>query len=444
VDAKTTLPIPCKRWTRVLLCLLALYVINFIDRNNLGFAVIGGMNRDLGIGTAESGLAGGLFFLGYIILQVPSGILVERFDANRLIMVLSIAWGLVAIATGFVHDGTELLALRFLLGLVDGAVWTSILVVLTRWFPESERGTSNGIWLLCLPLSFIVMGPLSGAILAFSDWRMLFIMEGIPAIILGVLYYFISASRPEEAAWLAPAERDYILEGRQSAGGGASRADYRKAIFNGQVMLMSAVYCFWLIGAAGLFMWIPAIIKSLSGRGVTYTGYISTVPYAAAMIGLFIAGRLSDRTRQRGYVVAASLLGLAVFLLLSVLVQSYLLSLIFLACGGTFLFAPHAPFWAIPAQSFPPKLRGAAMGTISLIGNVGAFIGPYAVGYVREATGSFTSGMLILVASLCVAAILASCIRTQAGAITTGDHQPVQYGEEDDALDGKYEAIIGQ
>ncbi|HEX3576777.1 MAG TPA: MFS transporter, partial [Rhodopila sp.] len=248
---------------------------------------------------------------------------------------------------------------------------------------------------------------------AVSDWRMLFIMEGIPAIILGVLYYLIAASRPEEAAWLSPIERDYILQGRKTAGGSATWADYRKAIFNPQVLLMSAAYCFWLIGAAGLFMWIPAIIKSLSGRGITYTGYISTVPYIAAMIGLFVIGRIADRVRQRGTVVAASLAGLALFLLLSVLVQNYELSLVFLVCGGTFLFAPHAPFWAIPAQLFPPKLRGAAMGMISLIGNIGAFIGPYAVGYVREATGSFTSGMLILVASLCIAAILAACIRVR-------------------------------
>jgi sugar phosphate permease len=411
MGAESLSKIPHKRWTRVLSCLLALYVINFIDRNNLGFAVIGGMNQDLGIGDTQSGLAGGLFFLGYIILQVPSGILVEKFDANRLIMLFSVAWGLVAIATGLVRNGTELLALRFLLGLIDGGVWTMILVVLTRWFPEAERGTSNGVWLLCLPLSFIVMGPLSGAILALSDWRMLFVLEGIPAIILGVLYYVVSASRPEDAKWLAPAERDYILAGRRDGNDAVSWAEYRAAIFDPQVLLMSAVYCFWLIGAAGLFMWVPAIIKSLSGRGITYTGYISTLPYIAAMIGLFVMGRISDRTRQRGYVVAASLLGLGVFLLLSVLVQNYVISLVLLICSGAFLFAPHAPFWAIPAQMFPPRLRGAAMGMISLIGNIGAFIGPYAVGYVREATGSFTSGMLILVASLCIAALLASRIR---------------------------------
>jgi sugar phosphate permease len=395
----------------VLACLLALYVINFIDRNNIGFAVIGGMDQDLKIGPAESGLAGGLFFLGYIILQVPSGFLVERYDANRLIMLFSVAWGLVATATGFVQNATQLLALRFALGVIDGGVWTMILVVLTRWFPEHERGTSNGIWLMCLPLSFVVMGPLSGAILAISDWRMLFIAEGIPAIILGVLYYLTSASRPEDAAWLSTTERDYIVGGRKAVEATPQRADYVKAIFNPQVLLMSAVYCFWLVGAAGLFMWIPGIIKALSGRGITYTGYISTMPYIAAMIGLLVVGRISDRTKQRGIIVATTLLGLGVFLLLSVLVQNYIVSLIFLICSGAFLFAAHAPFWAIAAEKFPPQLRGVAMGMISLLGNIGAFIGPYAVGYVREATGSFQDGILLLVASLCCAAILASRIR---------------------------------
>ena len=403
--------IPRQRWIRVLACLLALYVINFIDRNNIGFAVIGGMDRDLNIGPAESGLAGGLFFLGYIILQVPSGFLVERYDANRLIMLFSVAWGLVAAATGFAQNATELLVLRFALGVIDGGVWTMILVVLTRWFPEHERGTSNGIWLMCLPLSFIVMGPLSGAILAVSDWRMLFVAEGVPAIILGVGYYLIAASRPEDAAWLSPVERAYIIDGRTPAGPAPAPGEYRRAIFHPQVLRMSGVYCLWLIGAAGLFMWIPAIIKALSGRGITYTGYISTMPYIAAMLGLLVVGRISDRVRQRGYVVAAVLLGLGVFLLASVLVQNYVVSLILLICAGTFLFAAHPPFWAIASEQFPPHLRGVAMGMISLLGNIGAFIRPYAVGYVREATGSFQDAILLLVASLIAAALLASRIR---------------------------------
>lgn len=407
-----TRTIPRKRWTRVLLCLLGLYIVNFIDRNNLGFAVIGGMNEDLGIGTAQSGLAGGLFFLGYIVLQVPSGILVEKYDANRLIMLLSIAWGVVAMATGLVHNGTELLILRFLLGVIDGGVWTMILVVLARWFPEKERGTSNGVWLLCLPLSFIVMGPLSGVLLRHFDWRMLFVLQGLPAVVLGVVYYLSAASRPEDAAWLSREERDYILAGQQNVGKRVSAQDYRNAILNPQVLLMSAVYAFWLIGATGMFMWIPAIIKTLSGAGVTYTSYVSTLPYITAMVGLLVAGRISDKTKYKNRVVAIALLGLGAFLLLSVLVHNYLLSLGFLILSGSFLFAAHAPFWAIAAENFPPELRGSAMGMISLLGNLGAFVGPYTVGYINEKTGSFSSGMLLLVASLGIAAVLATRIRT--------------------------------
>jgi len=403
--------IPRKRWTRVLLCLLALYIINFIDRNNLGFAVIGGMNEDLGIGTAQSGLAGGLFFLGYIVLQVPSGILVEKYDANRLIMLLSVAWGVVAMATGLVRNGTELLILRFVLGVIDGGVWTMILVVLARWFPEKERGTSNGVWLLCLPLSFIVMGPLSGVLLRHFDWRMLFVLQGLPAVVLGIVYYLSAASRPEDACWLSREERDYILADQQKGGRRPSARDYRNAILNPQVLLMSAVYAFWLIGATGMFMWIPAIIKALSGAGVTYTSYVSTLPYITAMIGLLVAGRISDRTKHKNRVVATALFGLGVFLLLSVLAHNYLLSLGCLVLSGSFLFAAHAPFWAIAAENFPPQLRGSAMGMISLLGNLGAFVGPYTVGYINEKTGSFSSGMLVLVGSLAIAAVLATRIR---------------------------------
>ena len=399
------------RWTRVLGYLLALYVINFIDRNNIGFAVIGGMNRDLHMGAAEAGLSGGIFYLGYIILQIPSGILVEKFDANRLIMLFSIAWGIVAAATGFVQNSAELLALRFLLGLIDGGVWTMILVVLARWFPGDERATANSVWLTCLPLSFIIMGPISGLLISALGWRALFVIEGVPAIILGILYYARSASRPEEAAWLSGAERDTLIA-RQAAGRIAvPHARYRDAILNPQVLLMSAVYCFWLVGAAGLFMWVPAIVKSLARHGIVATGLISTLPYIAALIGLLVIGRLSDRTGRRARLVWIALFLLGLFLLLSVVVHAPLVSLVFLICAGTFLFAPHAPFWAIPAGMFPPELRGAAMGMISLIGNIGSFAGPYVVGYVRQATHSFTSGLLILVASLWISALLAARIR---------------------------------
>jgi sugar phosphate permease len=407
------------RWTRVLGYLLALYIINFIDRNNIGFAVIGGMNKDLHIGTAEAGLSGGIFYLGYILLQIPSGILVEKYDAKTLIMLFSVAWGVVAAATGLAQNGTELLILRFLLGLIDGGVWTMILVVLARWFPGQERATANSIWLTCLPLSFIIMGPISSLLLSAFDWRALFIVESVPAICLGLFYFARSASRPEDAAWLQPDERAHILSGQAAQRGDVAHGTYRAAILDRRVLLMSATYCFWLVGAAGLFMWVPAIIKSLANQGVVATGLLSTLPYIAALVGLLVIGRVSDRTGQRAWLVAASLFGLGLFLLLSVLVHGAFLSLAFLVCAGFFLFAPHAPFWAIPAELFPAEQRGAAMGMISLIGNIGAFIGPYAVGYVRQQTGSFAIGALILVGSLWVGAVLATQIRDRDAPIAT-------------------------
>jgi sugar phosphate permease len=401
------------RWARVLAPLLALYVINFIDRNNIGFAVIGGMNTSLHLGPAASGLSGGIFYLGYSILQIPSGILVEKFDANKLIMLFAVAWGVVALATGFVQNGYELLALRFLLGLIDGGVWTMILVVLARWFPGQERATANSIWLTCLPISFIIMGPISGLLIAKFDWRALFIIEAVPAIILGILYFAVSASRPEEASWLSPAERNRLLAAQPNNTKTVPQGGYRQAMLNRSVLLMSATYFFWLVGAAGVFMWIPAIIKELSTQAITETGLLSTLPYFAALAGLLVIGRISDRTGNRAKPVYVSLFFLGVFLLLSVFSHNAVVSLAFLICAGTFLFSPHAPFWAIPAEMFAPNLRGAAMGMISLIGNVGAFIGPFAVGYVRQETGSFSDGIFILVGSLWIAAFLATRIKRQ-------------------------------
>ncbi len=413
------------RWARVLAPLLALYIINFIDRNNIGFAVIGGMNTDLHLGPASSGLSGGIFYLGYCVLQIPSGILVEKFDANKLIMLFSVAWGAVALATGFVQNGTELLALRFLLGLIDGGVWTMILVVLARWFPGHERATANSIWLTCLPISFIIMGPISGLLIAHFNWRALFILEAIPAILLGMLYFAISASHPEEARWLTQSERTRLIAAQPSATK-IPHGGYRPAMLNRSVLLMSATYFFWLVGAAGIFMWIPAIIKELSTQAITETGLLSTLPYFAALAGLLIIGRISDRTGNRTRPVYVSLFFLGFFLLLSVFSHQAVISLAFLICAGTFLFSPHAPFWAIPAEMFAPNLRGAAMGMISLIGNFGAFAGPCAVGYVRQETGSFSDGILILVGSLWIAAFLAARIKRQnSGAANTIHAVPI-------------------
>jgi sugar phosphate permease len=404
--------ITSKRWTRILVPLLFLYMVNFIDRNNIGFAVIGGMNQDLGIGNAEAGLAGGLFYLGYLVLQIPGGILAERFDVKRLVVSLAIAWGVLAIATGLVQNLTELLVLRFLLGLAEGAVWPAILVMLARWFTDRERATANSIWLVCLPASFVIMGPVSGLILAATDWRWLFIVEGVPAVLFAIVVLAVSAAKPQTAPWLPPAEREHILSGQASAAERVEVTGYRQAILHPQVLLLSAVYLFWLLGAVGFFTWVPAIIKQVSSAGITGTGFLSALPYVAALIGLVVVGRFADRTRRRRVFVGVDLACFALFLLVATLLSANAIaSLTFIVISGFFLFAMHAPFWSIPMEVLPAHLVGAAIGMISLIGNIGSFIGPYLMGYVQSATGSFTAGIYVLVASLAIAAVLTAFVR---------------------------------
>jgi sugar phosphate permease len=399
------------RWTHILIPLLLLYLINFIDRNNISFAVIGGMNTDLHIGNADAGLAGGVFYIGYLLLQIPSGILAERFNVKNLIVLLGVLWGILAMATGLSQNFTQLLVLRFLLGLVEGCVWTAILVLLSRWFTNRERATANSIWLICLPLSFLVMGPVSGLIVQASDWRWLFIIEGIPAVLFSLVVMVLTAARPQDAAWLPAAERDRILEGQGEAGR-AKVSGYRQAILHPQVLLLSLVYMFWLIGAVGFFTWVPAIVKKTASTGLAATGFLSALPYVAALIGLLVIGRFADRTRRRALFVGVDLACFAVALLVSTLAGSnHLLSLVFLIIAGFFLFAMHAPFWSIPMEALPVTVAGAAMGMVSLIGNIGSFVGPYIMGAVQQSTGSFDAGMYVLIASLLTAAVLTVFIK---------------------------------
>jgi sugar phosphate permease len=412
--------ITSKRWTRILVPLLFLYMVNFIDRNNIGFAVIGGMNEDLGIGNAEAGLAGGLFYIGYLVLQIPGGILAERFDVKRLIVSLTIAWGVLAAATGLVQNLTQLLVLRFLLGLAEGAVWPAILVMLARWFTDRERATANSIWLVCLPASFVIMGPISGLILAVTDWRWLFIIEGIPAVLFALVVLAVSAAKPQAAPWLPAAEREHILSGQAGSAERVKVTGYRQAILHPQVLLLSAVYLFWLLGAVGFFTWVPAIMKQVSSAGITGTGFLSALPYVAALIGLLVIGRFADRTQRRKVFVGVDLACFALFLLVATLLSgNAVASLTFIVISGFFLFAMHAPFWSIPMEVLPAHLAGAAIGMISLIGNIGSFIGPYLMGYVQSVTGSFTAGIYVLVASLAIAAVLTVFIRERGADVST-------------------------
>ncbi|MHA6616524.1 MFS transporter [Pseudonocardia sp. DLS-67] len=414
-----------KRWTRILVPLLFLYLINFIDRNNIGFAVIGGMNEELGIGNAEAGLAGGLFYVGYLVLQIPGGILAERFDVKKLVVTLAIAWGVLATATGLAQNLGQLLVLRFLLGLAEGAVWPAILVMLARWFTDRERSTANSIWLVCLPASFVIMGPVSGLVLEATDWRWLFIIEGIPAILFALVVLAVSAAKPQTAPWLPAAERDHILSGQAGAGERVKVTGYRQAILHPQVLLLSAVYLFWLLGAVGFFTWVPAIMKQVSSAGVAGTGFLSALPYVAALIGLLLVGRFADRTQRRKLFVGVDLGCFALFLLVATLLSgNTVAALAFLVISGFFLFAMHAPFWSIPMEVLPARLVGAAIGMISLIGNIGSFIGPYVMGYVQSVTGSFTAGIYVLVASLAIAAVLTIFIRERDSSVAARSGTP--------------------
>src|SRR2546423_14833944 len=203
--------VPKKRWIHIIPAAFLMYTIAFMDRVNIGFA-IPGIEKSLAVSATIAGLASGIFFVGYVLLQIPGGQLAMKWSAKRFVLFSLIAWGICAILTGLAQNATQLLIVRFLLGVAEGGVWPATLVLLARWFPLEERARANSYWMFCIPVSSIVMAPISGWILSWADWHTLLILEGIPPLLWAVIWWLVIADEPEKASWLAPAERSYLAE----------------------------------------------------------------------------------------------------------------------------------------------------------------------------------------------------------------------------------------
>ncbi|WP_200880757.1 MFS transporter [Thermoactinomyces daqus] len=204
--------LPNRRWLRIIPPAILVYIVAFMDRTNIGFAMAGGMDRELGMTTSLSGLAAGIFFVGYIILQVPGGIIAEKGSAKKFIAWTIIAWGTLATVTGFVQNATQLMILRFLLGVAEGGVWPAILVIISHWFPNEERGRANAFFMMNIAIASIITGPLSGWILSIWNWRMVFIIEGIISLALIFVWLPLISDRPQDAKWISEQERDYLVK----------------------------------------------------------------------------------------------------------------------------------------------------------------------------------------------------------------------------------------
>ncbi|NMP21400.1 MFS transporter [Sulfobacillus harzensis] len=407
--------VPRVRWRRIVPIAFLMYTIAYMDRINVGFG-FSGMEKSLHISAAIAGLAGGIFFFGYLFLQVPGGWFASRISAKKFVFYALLVWGVFAILTGLVSNEAELLIVRFLLGVAEGGVWPATLILLARWFPIEERARANMYWMFCLPVAAIIMAPISGAIVAHMSWRYLFIFEGIPPFIWAAIWWWTVDDSPETAKFISPEERDYLRAkfAEDTSRYQPSANNWRAAFSNGRIWLLVAVYFLVQVGFYGFSLWLPTVIKDVTKTGFTATGLLTALPYVAAVIFMWINANHSDRTLERRAQTALPLIFGGIMLILSALTtQIIFLSVIFLILTEGFMLPYVGVFWTLPPLIVAEDALGPTNGLINGIGNLGGFFGPYVVGALITATGTTFAGLVFLTIALLVAGGLLFTLRTR-------------------------------
>jgi sugar phosphate permease len=393
----------------------ACYVIAYLDRVNVGF-VAGELQRDLGLSASGYGIAAGLFFLGYCVCEVPSNLILERVGARRWIARIMITWGLVAMATTFVHSAASFMVARVLLGVAEAGFFPGIILFFTYWFPASDRARTGALFMAASPIAVIVGAPLSTWILRLDGaaglrgWQWLFLIEGLPAVVLGVVVLAVLTDRPEEAHWLGPGEREWLTQ-RMAA----DRAARTRAGELGTVEVLAAPGL-WLLCAVfflnsivnyGMFLWLPKLLADvthLKGYALSVT---TAIPFAAALAAMVLIGRASDRRGERRRFVAGCALATAVGLVVAVLCQRQTVLLVAgFAIAQMALRSLAGVFWALPPEVLGPRDAAVGIGLINAIGGAGGFVGPTLIGVLLDATGGYAGGLLVLTAVLVLEAYL--------------------------------------
>jgi MFS family permease len=404
------------RWARLIPIAILVYIISFMDRTNIGFA-LDGLHHDLGIDKTQQGLAAGVFFIGYLTLQIPGGHLAEHWSAKKFVGLMILVWGVLAVLMGFVQNFGQLLVVRFFLGVAEAGIWPAILVLISHWFPAAERARAYGYWMMNIAIASIITAPLSGWILSFGDWRLLFVVEGaFPFVIAAPLWWLLVADHPREASWCTVEEREYIeagLAADREAEDHVENQGIRDALTNSVVVRLTIVYFLIQVGFYGLNTWLPTVVGDITGSAIWEVGLVTAIPYLVAMAGLWFNGKAADRTGRYSRHVFLSMLVGAVTLVISVMVGTsspiLAIALISVAMGGALAY--DGPFWATASRAVPAVLAGAAMGFINALGNLGGFVGPYIGGWLQDASGSFKSTSWFLAAALLAAGLVMLTLR---------------------------------
>lgn len=404
---------------RLMPFLILLFLVAYIDRVNVGYAALE-MTADLGFTSEVIGLGAGIFFLGYFLLEIPGSLLVETWSARKWLARIVISWGILAVVMGFIQNATQFYIVRFLLGAAEAGFFPGVIVYLSHWFRARDRAKAVAMFMTALPFANIFGAPASGWLLGvdwfgFEGWRWLFIIEGIPAVVLGVVTFFYLTDRPKDAAWLAEDEREWIaaeLEREKELKKAARAYSVWQAFRHRNVILLALAYFCAVTCAYGFTFWLPTILKGLSGFSNLQVSLVAALPYSLGLVAMLAVGWSSDRTGERRWHVALSLVAVSLGLFLSALtLDSVFLAVAMFCVAGAGLYSYLPGFWALPASFLTESAAAASIGLINSVGNLGGFAGPFIVGYLNTRTDSFYTGVIYLGCSALAGAVLILLVR---------------------------------
>ena len=392
---------------RLVPLLMALYFVNYLDRTNLGIAKAE-ISADLQLSATMFGLASGIFFIGYVLVEVPSNLALERFGARRWLARIAVSWGIVAVAIAFAPNATTLLVLRFLLGVAEAGLFPGIVFYLSQWFPAAYRARIVGVFMLAIPIASAVGTPLAAwliqtghGVFGLAGWRFMVICVGLPAVILGVVCWFYLTDRPSDATWLPDAQRQWLVEVLAEEHRQISNTyDFplRRALTSPRVWALALVYFGIAYGLYALAFFLPSIVAGFrSTFGVQLSlievGLITAIPYLFGAASMFLWSRHSDRTREHVWHVAIPLLigGLAIPVALYLRHPIAVMVPVTIAAMG--IFAALPVFWALPSRFLAGAAAAGGIGLINSLGNLGGFAAPYATGALHDLTGTNRAGM---------------------------------------------------
>lgn len=391
------------------------YVFNFLDRTNIAFAALQ-MNRDIGLSATQFGWGAGILFIGYCGFEIPSNMMLYRFGARIWISRIMISWGLLSCAMSLVSGPTSFYLMRFALGVAEAGFFPGVAFFLSAWFPAQYRARILSWFLVAIPFSSVIGGPLGGTLLGLdghlglAGWQWLFIIEGLPAVIIGLFLLKLLSDRPHDAKWLTDEEKRVIIASVESEKRDRAVTKFGSALRDVRVWICTVVYLGFTVGSYGIQIWLPQILKQQNLTNLEI-GWISALPYLAATIGMILWARFADRSGRKVFNLATCCGLAAVGFLIAISTGRFDLSLLGLTAALVGVTSARAIFWSIPTRFLTGIAAAGGIAFINTIGTTGGFFGPTIVGWLKDATGTFEAGLLAMAGFLAVSTVFALLLK---------------------------------